>query len=138
MSMGSAIATAAVISGVAGVGEAAIGAHAASSAANQQKQAGQAAAQSFSPYQQGGNAAFNKALGMYGIAPVANAQQVAAAMTQPTPTQGVPGFGNIPAFKAYAEQQANRPIVPLPVTQPIVDEPGLWQYGVKAGSSYAG
>lgn len=82
-----------------------VGSLAARSAANQQKQAGQAAAQSFSPFAQGGLDAYNQMLAKYGIRPVSappgsiaqrpgmppGAPMSPSPISQPIPTIAPPG-----------------------------------------------
>ncbi len=128
-----------IVPAITSVTNSSIGAHAASSAANQQKAAGQAAAQTFQPFVGPGVAAFNEMASKYGIPPagVGNVQQAMQGILSPVPQQSQTGglIGSI----IRQQQLASQPVVPLPVTQPIVDEgQPLGNYGVKGGSSYAG
>ncbi len=129
-----------IIPAVTSIATSFIGSHAAKSAASQQQQSGQQAAQSFQPYQQGGNAAFDKALGMYGIAPTAS--------TTPPPNPAMPPALN-PMQKAGLQPSGPQfggtmtPQAPPPPQPPLGANMGLRpslslsDYGSSGGSSYA-
>jgi len=120
-----------IVPAVASVASSIIGSHAAKSAASQQQQAGTQAANTFQPYQQGGNAAFDKALGMYGIAPTAS----------PTPPQPAPNPAMPPSIQAPRQAAGMTSTPPPPPTPPLVMDGGgstLGSYGVRGGSSYGG
>lgn len=128
-----------IIPAVASIATSAIGAHAADSAANQQKQAGQAAAQTFQPFIAPGVSAFNQMAAKYGIAPAPNPNAAASAMAQGAPAQPGGYAANVIArVQAQRAQQAaaNQPVVPNPVTQPIADEPPLATIGNYGRGSY--
>lgn len=88
-----------------------LGARAADSAANQQKQAGQAAAQSFSPFAQGGLDAYNQALGMFHIAPV-SAAPGSIAVRPSAPVMSAPQPYSLASFNPPVPQP--QPGQPMP------------------------
>lgn len=105
----------------------AISGHAASSAASQEKQAGLAAAQSFSPYVQGGNQAFQQLAAKYGI-------NVNGAGTMPQPSTPLP-----PAPQARSVYPVSNQPVPdydQPVPPKMMADYGLPLDGPTSRSSY--
>lgn len=107
---------------------------AAKSAANQQVQAGQQAAQTFQPYMQGANQAYNKALGMYGIAPIAPATPQApaspVAIPRPQGPSAIPTYG----INTLPQQQGGTATLNTYGLDPRLQ--GVGVPSVNGGSSY--
>jgi hypothetical protein len=102
----------------------AVGSH---KAAAQQQQAGQAAAATYQPQIQGGNAAYDRALGMYGIQPTHANPAMPPSLAQPRIPPPAPQYGVV------TEQPGQTQPLPMDGAQQMT----MADYG-RSGGSYGG
>lgn len=132
-----------IVPAVASVATSLIGSHAAKSSASQQQASGQSAANTFQPYVQGGNAAFNKALAMYGIPAPGTQSPIAPPSVLPAsnPNGGMTpryGIDSTPTPGTVGSAPPEAPVRPPNLNGLGAPANTLNGYGVSGGSSYGG